>query len=132
MSRLIAILPVVFALIACSPRDPEPVLLTVISEADGEPAPKHGLFERYGLEGRSHSFTIEDLASLDQHDIRRAITEGAPVQTYSGPRLPAVLDAAGHALALERPEMLGALMRDWLTRLRTSLLEDLQHASSRA
>lgn len=35
----------------------------------------------------------------------------------------AVLDAAGHALALERPDMLGALMRDWLMRLQSELPE---------
>lgn len=99
MSRLIALIPVLFALMACSPSDPEPVLLTVLSEAGSEPAPKHGLFERYGLEGPSHSFTLEALATLDQHEIRRAITEGAPVQTYSGPRLTAVLDAAGVSLS---------------------------------
>lgn len=32
----------------------------------------------------------------------------------------AVLDAAGHNLLLERPEVVGALLRDWLRRVETA------------
>lgn len=99
MMRLLVLIPALFALIACTPRDDSPVVLTVLAAEGRERAPSHGLFERYGLDGASSSFTHHDLGALPQHTIRRTITDGAPVRTYKGPRLTAVLDAAGVPLS---------------------------------
>jgi len=99
--RLFALITAV-ALAACqpggeaaSPSAPSPVVLTVFSASAAEPAPQTGLFERYAMTGPAEGFTLEGLAALEQFEIEVAYPAGAPVQVWRGPRLSAVLGAAG-------------------------------------
>lgn len=97
-ARTGALVLAAFALSACQPEAapvPEPVLLTVISEGAPDTAPGEGLFLRYGLTGPALGFTAADLAALGAVEMRADYPAGEAVRTWSGPRLSAVLAAAG-------------------------------------
>lgn len=88
-------------LVACQPSSeagspaPDPIVLTVFSPSASGAAPQTGLFERYVMTGPAQSFTLQDLAGLEGFEIDTAYPSSAPQQTWRGPRLSAVLAAAG-------------------------------------
>lgn len=99
--RLFAVIALL-SLAACQPgreaassETPSPVVLTVFSAAASDPAPQTGLFERYAITGPAEGFTLEALAALEQFEIEVAYPASAPEQVWRGPRLSAVLGAAG-------------------------------------
>jgi hypothetical protein len=92
-------------LIACQPGGPgesvsaapAPVVLTVLSEAGPERTPQAGLFARYELSGPARGFTPAQLSALQTAPVMAAYPAGTPARRWEGPRLSAVLDAAGAA-----------------------------------
>ncbi|MEQ8405843.1 MAG: hypothetical protein RKE49_12155 [Oceanicaulis sp.] len=88
------------ALAACAPPadTPDgPALMTVFHEG-GEVEAAGGLFDRYELSGEGEGVTAADLAALPASEIETGYPMGAPAQSWSGPRLSALLadlDAPG-------------------------------------
>lgn len=74
---------------------PQTVMLTVLAEDAPDSAPALGLFSRYALSGPARGFTAADLTTLGAVEIRADYPAGEAVRTWSGPRLSAVLTAAG-------------------------------------
>jgi hypothetical protein len=77
------------------PDAPAPAVLTVFSPAASGAAPEAGLFERYGLAGPAEGFTLDALAALEQPELAAAYPPGTGERIFRGPRLSAVLAAAG-------------------------------------
>jgi len=87
-------------LTACTqpaPAPPEPVLLTVLAPGAQGEAPQDGLFAVYGVEGQAVSFTRSELDALGRHGVRADYPLDSPPRLFEGPRLSAVLAAAGAA-----------------------------------
>lgn len=91
---------------ACQPGDgpagdpdpvlaPDPVLVTVFTDAGEDAAPQTGLFDRYALTGPAEGFTLHRLNGLEPGAITTAYPAGSPARVWRGPRLSAVLHAAG-------------------------------------
>ena len=98
--RLSALLTTLL-LAACQPGveaasdTPSPIVLTVLSPAASGAAPAAGLFQRYGLAGPADGFTLAGLSALEQAEQTAAYPPGTAERVWRGPRLSAVLAAAG-------------------------------------
>ena len=92
-------------LAACAPpaETPDgPVLLTVFYEG-GEVEAAGGLFARYELAGAGKGFTAAELAALPASEIETGYPMGEAAQSWTGPRLSALLaemDAPGAGVRL--------------------------------
>ena len=89
----------------CAPSaepDAGPVLLTVFDAGAGAEQSGGALFDRYGLSGPATGFTGAGLATLGEFEIETGYPLGADPARWRGPRLSAVLDAAGAGGAAAR------------------------------
>lgn len=92
-------------LAACAPAAETahgPALITVFHPA-GEDAPESGLFEKFALTGAATGFTAADLAAAPASEITTGYPLGADAQSWTGPRLSALLaeiDAPGASARL--------------------------------
>jgi hypothetical protein len=77
-----------------APASASAVVLSV-SGAGGRQPVEGGLFERFGITGTAHTFTVADIALLPHHEIAAGYPQGEDARTWRGVRLSDVLTAAG-------------------------------------
>ena len=90
-----------FALSSCGPPPGEargPALIAVAGDTGVEPAPD-SLYARYGVEGRLTGLDAEALAAFEIQAMSGDFPAGAPARRFEGPRLSALLAAAGEERA---------------------------------
>lgn len=89
---------------ACEPRAAPPAapasdaispVLLAVTGAGGRQPVEDGLFERFGVTGTAHTFTVADIALLPHHEIATGYPLGEAARTWRGVRLSDVLAAAG-------------------------------------
>lgn len=96
-SALSPALLAVATLAACGPApdaSPGPALVAVAGETGTAPAPD-SLYARYGVEGRLIGLDAAALGAFEAHAMSADFPAGAPARRFEGPRLSALLAAAG-------------------------------------